>query len=161
MHDVDDRKLFDTSEKLQNARNFLKENCVDDSSIDEICNIIKSVSFKGNESVVPDSIEGKIIQDADRLDAIGAIGVARAFAYGGHKNRPIYVPNENPIDNMTAEEYENHISSSINHFYEKLLKLKNLMNTDTAKLFAEKRHVFLEEYLDEFMSEWEGENKWK
>jgi len=161
LHDVDDRKLFDTSEKLQNARNFLKKNCVDDSSIDEICNIIKSVSFKGNESVVPDSIEGKIIQDADRLDAIGAIGVARAFAYGGHKNRPIYIPNENPLDNMTAEEYENHISSSINHFYEKLLKLKNLMNTDTAKLFAEKRHVFLEEYLDEFMSEWEGENKWK
>jgi uncharacterized protein len=154
LHDVDDRKLFDTSNNLQNARQFLSDNCVERLSIDEICNIIKSVSFKGSESIIPDTIEGKIVQDADRLDALGAIGIARAFAYGGHKGRPIYEPLEGPVENMTADEYEKHISTSINHFYEKLLKLKNLMNTDTAKSIAENRHLFMEEYLDEFISEW-------
>lgn len=156
LHDVDDRKLFDTSGKLLNARRFLIENCVDDTSINEICKIIKSVSFRGNETVIPDSIEGRIIQDADRLDAIGAIGIARTFAYGGYKGRPIYEPHEKPIDTMTAIEYENHISTSINHFDEKLLKLKNLMNTDTARSLAEKRHSFMKEYLEEFINEWNG-----
>ncbi|SHO51884.1 HD domain-containing protein [Anaerocolumna xylanovorans] len=156
LHDVDDSKLFDTSDKLQNARKFLVENGVDDSSINEICKIIKSVSFKGNGSVIPDSLEGKIVQDADRLDALGAIGIARTFAYGGHKGRPIHEPYEKPIDNMAAKEYENHISTSINHFYEKLLKLKNLMNTDTAISLAENRHVFIKKYLDEFTNEWDG-----
>lgn len=154
LHDVDDRKLFDTSDKLLNARKFLIENGVDDSIIDEICNIIKSVSFKGNGSSVPDSIEGKIVQDADRLDAIGAIGIARTFAYGGYKGRPIFDPEEKPRENMTTEEYDNHISTSINHIYEKLLKLKNLMNTDTAISIAENRHLFIEKYLEEFISEW-------
>lgn len=156
LHDVDDRKLFDTSDKLQNARKFLTDNCVDESSVEEICKIIKAVSFKGNESVIPDTIEGKIVQDADRLDALGAIGIARTFAYGGYKGRPIYEPYEEPIDNMTAEEYENHISTSVNHFYEKLLKLKYLMNTDTAKLIADNRHAYMEEFLDEFINEWDG-----
>lgn len=157
LHDVDDRKLFDTSDKLQNAQTFLKDNCVDESLIDEVCKIIKAVSFKGTGSVIPDSIEGKIVQDADRLDAIGAIGIARTFAYGGHKGRTIYDPNEKPIENMAAEEYENHISTSINHFYEKLLKLKGLMNTDTALSIAENRHAYMEEFLGEFMNEWNGD----
>ncbi len=156
LHDVDDRKLFNTSNKLQNARKFLKDNCVDESSIEEICKIIKSVSFKGTESAIPDSTEGKIVQDADRLDALGAIGIARTFAYGGYKGRPIYEPYEEPIENMTAEEYEIHISTSVNHFYEKLLKLKYLMNTDTAKSIAENRHLFMEEFLDKFINEWNG-----
>lgn len=156
LHDIDDRKLFNTSDNLDHAQAFLKDNCVDEDSIFKICKIIKSVSFKGGESVVPDSIEGKIVQDADRLDALGAIGIARTFAYGGHKGRPIYEPCEKPIEEMTAKEYENHTSSSINHFYEKLLKLKDLMNTETAKSLAEKRHAFIENYLDEFISEWNG-----
>jgi uncharacterized protein len=129
---------------------------VEEQTINEICNIIKAVSFRGNGSVTPISIEGKIVQDADRLDAIGAIGIARTFAYGGHKGRPIYEPNEKPTVEMTGEEYENHISTSVNHFYEKLLKLKYLMNTETAKSIAEKRHSYVEEFLDEFINEWNG-----
>jgi uncharacterized protein len=156
LHDVDDRKLFDSNNKLQNARKFLKDNNANESTVDEICKIIKAVSFKGTGSVIPDSIEGKIVQDADRLDALGAIGIARTFAYGGHKGRPIYDPYEKPIEDMTTEEYENHISTSINHFYEKLLKLKYLMNTDTAKSIAENRHKYLEEFLGEFINEWNG-----
>ncbi|MDF2543372.1 MAG: metal-dependent phosphohydrolase [Herbinix sp.] len=156
LHDVDDRKLFETSDTLENARRFLIENQVDDASINEICNIIKSVSFKGNGATIPNSVEGKIVQDADRLDALGAIGIARTFAYGGHMGRPIYTPSDKPIEILTADEYENHTSTSINHFYEKILKLKDLMNTETARSMAEKRHAFLEIYLDEFMNEWNG-----
>lgn len=156
LHDVDDRKLFNTRDILQSARKFLIDNCVDNSSIEEICKIIKSVSFIGAESAIPNTIEGKIVQDADRLDAIGAIGIARTFAYGGYKGRPIYEPNIEPIEDMTAKEYENHISTSVNHFYEKLLKIKYLMNTNTAKSIAENRHLYMQEFLDEFHKEWNG-----
>jgi uncharacterized protein len=156
LHDVDDRKLFPSSENLDNARKFLYQNNLDSNSINEICEIIKSVSYSSNGSSAPDSIEGRIVQDADRLDALGAIGIARTFAYGGHKGRPIYDPDEKPIENMTAEEYRNHTSNSLNHFYEKLLKLKDLINTESAGSMAEKRHAFLENYLDEFLCEWNG-----
>ncbi|MDF2905466.1 MAG: metal-dependent phosphohydrolase [Herbinix sp.] len=156
LHDVDDRKLFSTSDNLEHANTFLRENGVDASTTESICRIIKSVSFTGNGSSIPDSLEGKIVQDADRLDALGAIGIARTFAYGGHKGRPIYDPGEIPIENMTAEEYRSHISNSINHFYEKILKLKDLINTQTARSMAERRHAFIENYLEEFMSEWNG-----
>jgi uncharacterized protein len=157
LHDVDDRKLFDTSDQLDHARKFLMENGVDMAMQNDICEIIKSVSFKGKESIIPTSIEGKIVQDADRLDALGAIGIARTFAYGGHKGRPIYDPCEKPIEIMTAEEYHRNTGNSINHFYEKLLKLKDLMNTETARALALKRHTFMENYLNEFLSEWNGE----
>jgi uncharacterized protein len=156
LHDVDDRKLFPNSENLEHARMFLHQNSLDNNSINAICEIIKSISYSGNGSCSPESIEGKIVQDADRLDALGAIGIARTFAYGGHKGRPIYDPDEKPIDHMTAEEYRNHTSNSINHFYEKLLKLKDLINTETARSMAEKRHAFIEDYLDEFLCEWNG-----
>lgn len=156
LHDVDDRKLFPASENLENARKFLHQNSIDMDSINEICEIIKSVSYSGNGSSAPESIEGKIVQDADRLDALGAIGIARTFAYGGHKGRPLYDPDEKPLESMTAEEYKNHTSNSINHFYEKLLKLKDLINTEAARATAEKRHAFIENYLDEFISEWNG-----
>jgi uncharacterized protein len=156
LHDVDDRKLFDTNDKLVHAHNFLDQYCSDEAVITKICDIIKTVSFHGGDSLVPDSIEGKIVQDADRLDALGAIGIARTFAYGGHKGRPIYDPCEKPLEHMTVSEYANHTSNSINHFYEKLLKLKDLINTQTAKSLAEQRHMFLENYLEEFMSEWNG-----
>lgn len=156
LHDVDDRKLFDSSETLANARSFLGNHQLDDTTIEQICIIIKSISYSSNGSKSPDSLEGKIVQDADRLDAIGALGIARTFAYGGHKGRPIYTPNEKPIENMTPEEYTNHTSNSIHHFYEKLLKLKELMNTNTALALAEQRHLYMEGFLDQFFAEWEG-----
>lgn len=156
LHDIDDWKFSNTNENSTTVtENFLKSLEVDDYSFQEIIKIIKTMSYKGG---VVDStqhtIEGKIVQDADRLDAIGAIGIARTFAYGGHKNRPIYDPSIKPMDFKSLDEVKNAENHTINHFYEKLLKLKDLMNTDTAKEIAEKRHKFMEDFLEEFYSEW-------
>ena len=141
LHDLGDHKLhngIDKSEELISA--FLKSLAVEQSIIDRVIKIVSQVSFsKGNK---PSSIEAEIVQDADRLDAIGAIGIARCFAYGGSKNRILYSPDE--------QEKEN---SSIQHFYDKLFKLKDLMNTESAKLIAAKRHSFMEEYIAEFYRE--------
>ncbi|MBD8388689.1 HD domain-containing protein [Dysgonomonas sp. BGC7] len=141
LHDLGDHKLhngLDKSEELINA--FLKSLLVDRSTIDRVVKIVSQVSFsKGNK---PSSIEAEIVQDADRLDAIGAIGIARCFAYGGSKNRILYSPDEKEKE-----------KSSIQHFYDKLFKLKDLMNTESAKLIAAKRHSFMEEYITEFYRE--------
>lgn len=118
---------------------------------------VSQISFKGTDTMVPDSLEGKIVQDADRLDAIGAIGIARTFAYGGSKGRIMYDPKKKPMETMNSRQYFASESTTINHFYEKLLKLKDLMNTDTAKKIAEDRHSFMNEYLDRFYKEWNGE----
>ena len=159
LHDVDDVKLSkETHESKKNAVDFMRNNDLDNEIIEAVLKIIDEVSFIGVDSVVPSTIEGKCVQDADRLDAIGAIGIARAFAYGGSKGRRIYDPIIEPLFNMNkADYYQNQNSTSINHFYEKLLLLKDMMNTETAKKIAEHRHTFMETYLDEFFSEWEGE----
>ena len=132
LHDVDDHKLFAT-ENQANARRFLEENQVPRQTIDRICDVIASVSFSQNKGKVPATLEGKIVQDADRLDAIGAIGIARTFAFGGEHGRPM--------------------SESVQHFHDKLLHLKALMNTETGRQMAEKRHAFLETFLEEYLEE--------
>ncbi|MBF0761361.1 HD domain-containing protein [Dysgonomonas mossii] len=141
LHDLGDHKLYnglDKSEELINA--FLKSLLVDQSTINKVVEIVSQVSFsKGNK---PSSIEAEIVQDADRLDAIGAIGIARCFAYGGSKNRILYSPDEKEKEN-----------SSIQHFYDKLFKLKDMMNTESAKLIAAERHSFMEEYIAKFYKE--------
>lgn len=155
LHDVDDRKLSpETYENKANACRFLTENKVDDGKTDEICRIIGEISF--SEGCVPSTLEGKCVQDADRLDAIGAVGIARAFAYGGSHNRLMYHPDISPKTNMTKEEYVNSKSTTVNHFYEKLFKLADMMNTDTAKAIAKEREEYMRGFIAEFMDEWEG-----
>lgn len=155
LHDVDDIKLSEkTHINKDNARKFLKENNVND--IELICDIISEISYKGNETVPGKTLESRIVQDADRLDAIGAIGIARAFAYGGNHNRVMYDPDVLPNLNMNENEYRNHISTTINHFYEKLFNLKNLMNTETGKKIAIDREEYMKEYIHRFMDEWNG-----
>lgn len=131
-------------------------NGVDQNTITAIVQIIDEISYAGSDSVVPKSLEGKCVQDADRLDAIGAIGIARAFAYGGNHGRMMYHPDRKPVMNMGGEEYRNHTSTTINHFYEKLFRLKDLMNTDTARKIAQSREDYMKEFVAEFMDEWEG-----
>lgn len=154
LHDVDDLKLF-KNDNYQNARRIMFLAGIEDSVVQQVIEIIEQVSFKGNESVIPDTIEGQIVQDADRLDALGAIGIARAFAYGGAKGRDMYDPNILPLSDLNQEEYLNNKGTTINHFYEKLFLLKNMMNTDRAKKIAEKRDQFMHEYLAKFLDEWE------
>lgn len=155
LHDVDDVKLSpETHETKKNAVIFMKNNGVDDKVIASVCKIIDEVSFAGIDSVEPTTIEGKCVQDADRLDAMGAIGIVRAFAYGGSRGRKIYDPDIKSLTNMNKADYhQNRNSTSINHFYEKLLLLKDMMNTETAKKMAMHRQAVMEEYLEEFMAE--------
>lgn len=156
LHDVDDRKISpETYESQANARSFLLSNGVDEKTIELICSIIREISF-GTSTSAPATLEGQCVQDADRLDAIGAIGIARAFAYGGNRNRHMYHPDIKPNENMTREEYVKSESTTINHFYEKLFKLTALMNTKTAIQIAEAREAYMKEFVSEFMSEWDG-----
>lgn len=157
LHDVDDIKLVgEQAEKYINAKTFLQNNNYPKENIEKVIHIISQVSYKANGTMKPDNIEGMIVQDADRLDALGAIGISRAFEYGGNHNRPTYIPEIKPLENMSKDEYYKNLGTTINHFYEKLLKLKDLMNTDTAKRIAEHRHEYVVQFLDEFYNEWDG-----
>jgi len=160
LHDIADSKFHDGNEKVgpKIAREFLFKHDVDSAVIEHVVKIIENISFKGgNETQKFRSPELDVIQDADRLDAIGAIGIARCFNYGGFKDRTLYNPDIKPNLNMSKEEYKSSDSPTINHFYEKLLLLKDRMNTKTGRQIAEKRHQFMMSYLDQFYAEWDGE----
>jgi uncharacterized protein len=157
MHDLDDWKLNEKSDgsDLNIVKDWLKLKEVKAPTELHVCKIIEELSFKGAGIETPmSSIEGKVVQDADRLDAIGAIGIARAFVYGGSKKREMHNPEIKPVMHRSFDEYKRNQSTIINHFYEKLLLLKDLMNTDTAKRIANERHKFLEKFLEQFDSEW-------
>ena len=156
LHDVDDRKLSPhTHETKANARKFLAEIRVDPPTVETICQIIGEISF-GGDVAAPSTLEGKCVQDADRLDAIGAVGIARAFAFGGNHDRLMHHPDIPPKLNMTKAEYRNHNATTVNHFYEKLFLLKDLMNTPTGKQLAGSRDDFMHDFLDRFLAEWDG-----
>lgn len=158
LHDADDVKLSpSTAEGLDNAVGFMKAEGVEGSDIELIVRIIKELSFKGSDTAAPTSIEGKCVQDADRLDALGAIGIGRTFAYGGSKKRPMYDPDIPPKLGMSEAEYRANESTSINHFYEKLLLLADMMNTPSAKRIAEERTGYMRGFVERFIAEWNGE----
>lgn len=160
LHDIADWKFHDGNELAgpEAARAWLEGLEVEEEIIRHICEIIEHLSFKGAGVATPmETIEGKVVQDADRLDAMGAVGIARTFAYGGHKGRELYNPDVSPTEHATFDSYKKGDGHTINHFYEKLLLLKDRMNTEAAKKMAEGRHQYMEEFLERFYKEWAGE----
>lgn len=155
LHDLDDWKLVDPNHAGKRSENWMQKLGVPQDQIEKIEQIIAEVSFKGaGVDTTPGTVEAKVVQDADRLDAIGAIGIARTFAYGGNKNRLIYDPEVKPEMHLNFESYKKTNAPTINHFYEKLLLLKDRMNTSYGKRLAEKRHRFMKLYLEQFFKEW-------
>lgn len=160
LHDIADHKFHGGDEDIgpASARKWLLSQKVEESAIQHVCDIIRGVSFKGAKVETPmKTIEGKVVQDADRLDALGAIGIARAFAYGGYKERELYNPDIDPTEHDTFEAYKTSSGPTINHFYEKLFLLKDRMNTQTGKKLAEKRHQYMLKFTEQFFSEWDGD----
>ncbi len=160
LHDLGDFKFHDGDHTVgpKMVKEWLQNMNTDDQTIKKVVDIVKEISYKGADVETPMStLEGEIVQDADRLDAMGAIGVARTFAYGGSKGREMHNPETKPEQHNNFEDYKNSKAPTINHFYEKLLLLKDRMNTKTAKNMANKRHEFMKDYLDQFYKEWEGE----
>lgn len=159
LHDIADSKFFNGDETIapRMASEFLLSQDTDSAVIEHVIQIIKNISFKGGNKVQTfKSLELDVVQDADRLDALGAIGIARTFNYGGFKNRKLYDPAIASKLDMTPEEYKASTAPTINHFYEKLLLLKDKMNTKTGRSIAEKRHQYMEAFLKQFYAEWEG-----
>lgn len=157
VHEVGDWKFHEEGAAKKMIREILSPYNIEEKIITTVLDIVNRISFKGES--VPDnmsSYEGQIVQDADRLDALGAIGIARTFAYGGHKGVPLYEPAIPPVSNMTAKKYKRGGASTINHFYEKLFLLKDRMHTETARRIAKDRHQFMEKFLERFLKEWEG-----
>ena len=160
LHDIADSKFHEGDESVgpKIARDFLESENVDEEIITHVVHIIKNISYKGgNFEKKFSSLELDVVQDADRLDAIGAIWIARAFNYGGFKNRALYDPKIAPNSRMSKEEYKKNDAPTLNHFYEKLLLLKDKMNTDTGKKIAKERHRYMEGFLAQFYAEWEGD----
>jgi len=158
LHDIADWKFHDGDDKKGEviARQWLESLGLEEKVISHVCQIVSDISFKGaGVATNMKTIEGKVVQDADRLDAIGAIGIARAFAYGGYKKREMYNPEIKPLLHQSFEQYKNSEGTTVNHFYEKLLLLKNRMNTQSALQIAEERHQFMEVFLDKFLKEWD------
>ena len=157
LHDIADPKFHNGDENIgpDTAKTFLESQSVDEATIQQVIFIIRNISFKNrNEAPKEKPIELQVVQDADRLDAIGAIGIARVFNFGGFKNNPIYIPGEEPKLNLSKEEYKKSNGTSINHFYEKLLLLGGLMNTEKGKEMAAIRHQYMENFLQQFYDEW-------
>ena len=160
LHDVGDFKLHggDITVAPKMVRDWLEKCAVEEATIQAVVTIVNELSYKGADVPTPMStVEGEVVQDADRLDAIGAIGVARTFAYGGHKGHLLYDPNVPPVRHDSFEAYRNSTAPVINHFYEKLLLLKDRMNTKAAKEMAAARHAYMEQFLEQFYAEWDGE----
>jgi uncharacterized protein len=160
LHDIADSKFHNGDEEigLKTARSFLESLAIDEVVVAHVENIVRHISFKGSfEAQTWTSHELQIVQDADRTDALGAIGIARAFSYGGHKDRPLYDPDILPQLNMTKEEYKKNVGTTFNHFYEKLLLLKDLMNTESGKRIAEDRHQYMLIFMEQFLAEVNGE----
>jgi uncharacterized protein len=161
LHDIADPKFHDGDESIgpKIASQFLKNQAVSKEVIEHVIHIIQHISYKNSFDKKSDKFTSKeldVVQDADRLDAIGAIGIARCFNYGGFKNRALYNPEIQPNLSMTKEEYKNSTAPTINHFYEKLLLLKDKMNTTTGKRVAEERHLYMDQFLQQFYNEWKG-----
>ncbi len=159
LHDIADSKFNDGDETIgpKKARAFLESLGLEERRLNDIVAVIENISFKGgNFEPNYHSKALDIVQDADRLDAMGAIGIARAFNYGGYKNRALYHPDIKPDMNLSKEAYKKSTAPTINHFYEKLLRLKDRMNTHTAQILAEERHRFMQAYLQQFYREWDG-----
>ena len=160
LHDIADSKFHDGDETVgpNMARAFLFKENVDSEVIEHVIKIIENISYKSSLDGEQDfnSKELEVVRDADRLDAMGAIGIARCFNFGGFKNRKLYDPEIEAVEYANKEDYKKSESPSINHFYEKLLKLKDLMHTKTAKKMAKKRHRYMQDYLDRFFDEWHG-----
>ncbi|WP_407483546.1 HD domain-containing protein [Elizabethkingia meningoseptica] len=157
LHDIADPKFHNGDENIgpDTAKAFLTAENVDEDTIQKVIFIIKNISFKNrNEAPKEKPVELQIVQDADRLDAIGAIGIARVFNFGGFKNNPIHIPGEEPRLNQSKEEYKKSNGTTINHFYEKLLLLEGMMNTETGKKMASIRHEYMEDFLKQFYNEW-------
>lgn len=158
LHDlIDDKLVSNKEEAVQEVMYWLEGVGVTSSDSERIFEIIETISYKGGNNKKVQTIEAQVVQDADRLDAIGAIGIARCFAYAGSKGNPLFDPELSVRESMTEEEYRKGKTSAVHHFYEKLLKLKDLMNTEAAKKIAEERHAFMEDYLTQFFNEWEGQ----
>ena len=160
LHDVDDWKLAggDHSDGPQAARQWMELHEVEPAVVEHVCRIIGELSFQGAGVATPmSSLAGMCVQDADRLDALGAVGIGRTFAYGGHKGQPMHDPDLPPVKHDSFEAYKKNVGTTINHFYEKLLLLQDRMNTAAAKRLAEGRHAYMERFLEQFLAEWDGE----
>ena len=159
LHDIADWKFHGGDDSIgpTMAQEFLNNNDIDHKLTESVVDIVSTISYKGAGVATPmKTLEGKIVQDADRLDAIGALGIARTFAYGGYKNRLIYHPDEKPVLHQSYTDYKKNEGHTINHFYEKLLLLRERMNTKTGKQIADGRHQFMENFLEQFYREWDG-----